>query len=219
MKPKAIIFDFDGTIVSTEKLHYQALEKALAEVGMELSYQEFAENYFGVPDVILLPELFKRRDKTLTAEIAEQVLRSKKAIYLTLDAHALNAYPGMLKFMQMISDHMPMAICTGAHRQDIDLVLPILENGKIFPLMQHIVTADDVTNTKPHPESYLLVADRLGVAPQDCLVFEDTATGIQSAKMAGMYVVALTHTNPREKLQHADEIIDTIIGYEKNLLL
>ena len=101
---------------------------------------------------------------------------------------------------------MPIGIATGSRPNYVNYILDGLD------LRQHarsVVTADDIQKSKPDPEIYLQTAHALGVEPKDCVVFEDTISGIMAARAAGMYVIAIASTHTRDELTLADEVIDS----------
>ena len=100
-----------------------------------------------------------------------------------------------------------MAIASSAPMENIQLILRGLGIESYF---QAIVWGREVTEGKPSPQAFLLAAEKLGVKPEDCLVIEDAVAGVSAAKRAGMKCIAVTTTNPREKLHEADLVVDSL---------
>jgi HAD superfamily hydrolase (TIGR01509 family) len=175
---KAYLFDCDGTIVDSMPLHYVAWKTALAEW-----HCEFPEDLFyawgGMPVSEIIATLNKRQG--LAMPVAEFAVRKEELYYQNLAA--LEAVPEVLEHIVASHGTIPFAVVSGSSRESVTASLKVLGLQDRFEAM---VCAGDYVNGKPHPEPFLMAAERLGVAPQDCLVFEDTAMGIQSATAAGM---------------------------------
>ena len=213
MFPAAVIFDFDGIIVDTEPLHYKAFQKVLEPLGLGYSWQDYIEIYMGFDDRDAFRVVFKRAEKPLDDNYLHELIE-KKASFFEEIALGVTAYPGVLDLLKVLKDkNVPLAICSGALRSDI---LPILTQLKIINYFNHIVTADDVCISKPHPDCYLAAKNMLIQSfskelNNNSLIYaiEDTPAGIQSAKGAGLRVIAVTNSYPEGMLEFADAIIQT----------
>jgi beta-phosphoglucomutase family hydrolase len=189
---RGLIFDFDGTLVDTMPLHYQAYRQTFAEVGIELTAEDFYANIGGVARETI-PRFLRGRPCTHSiAElharkqvVAQELLRSADLPVLAA-AELLRAFHGTL----------PIAMASSGSRSGIDVVLDRLGWRDYFDT---IVTGQDVSRGKPAPEIFLLAAERLGVPPRSCLVFEDTDDGVAAARAAQMAVfdVRLAQPPPR----------------------
>src|SRR5262249_26744019 len=131
-------------------------------------------------------------------------------------APKIHVFPGVAELVRSLSAQVPLAIASGALHREIEA---ILEAVGLRPAFSAIVGADDVGRGKPDPEPYLpamrgLLGRAPGLAPPECLAFEDSVPGILSARGAGMKVVAVTHSYPREKLQAAHRVVDSLVGLE-----
>ena len=115
--------------------------------------------------------------------------------------------PGSIELIEEAAARLPIAVCSGAVRVEIEKVLTVLG---VIDRFRHIVTADDVENAKPDPSGYLLAAEKLGFAPERCLTIEDTDKGITAGKAAGLTVVGVCHSLPRDRLSEADLVVDSI---------
>lgn len=205
---KAIIFDFDGVIVETEQFHYQATLAALKDLDIHFTYKVYTEKYIGVPDLLMFPQIVHRYGLSLDRDEVLALIHKKQKAYANMDLHKLSLCSGVLDLVHAAQkDKVALGICTGAHRVDINNLLPHLAEGKLMPAFQTVVTSDDVKRTKPDPEGYLQVASRLGAEPEHCWVIEDTPVGIQAGKAAGMRVLAVCTTHDPEQLDQADKIV------------
>jgi HAD superfamily hydrolase (TIGR01509 family) len=180
---KAYLFDCDGTIVDSMPLHYVAWKQVLGEWGCE-----FAEEVFyawgGMPVAEIIATLNERDGLTMPVE---EVQRRKEQLYFNI-LPELKAVPEVLEHIEFSHGHIPFAVVSGSTRDSVTRSLMALG---ILHKFDTLVCAGDYTRSKPHPEPFLIAAERLGVAPEDCLVFEDTEMGIQAATAAGMASVKI----------------------------
>lgn len=211
---KAVIFDFDGIIVDTEPLHYQAFQKILVPLGMGYSWDDYVSHYMGFDDREAFREVYKTIGQDIgDSELGGLILR-KAAVFERIITDGITPYPGALELIKNLSEQVPLALCSGALPSDI---APILKQLNIFDAFDIIVTAKDVTASKPDPESYTLAVQKLCavfpdkmIMPWECLAIEDTPAGITSAQKAGIPVLAVTNSFPAEKLVGAARIIDSL---------
>jgi HAD superfamily hydrolase (TIGR01509 family) len=188
---KAYLFDCDGTIVDSMPLHYVAWKTVLAEFGCKFD-EELFYAWGGMPVSEIIAALNVRSGLTMPADIVQQ--RKEEMYYDILPK--LQAVPEVLEHIHMSHGTIPFAVVSGSTR---DSVTRSLETLGILDRFETLVCAGDYTKSKPHPEPFLIAATRLGVAPEDCLVFEDTEMGIQSATAAGMASVKVMQPWEREK--------------------
>jgi len=204
---QAIILDFDGVVLHSEPIHYQAYHKLLNQYNITLSEKEYFSTYAGLSDKELFPKLFKNKNHSLQQTKIYELIQKKVAFYnqLIQDMTTLPLIHGLAEYLYQ-AEYNKMAICSGATSSEVMVVLNKLYQQKIVPPFDVIVTAEDVQCGKPSPEGYLLTAELLGVEPDQCLVVEDSPHGIMAAKKAGMTVAALTTTFDPSLLQQADAI-------------
>ena len=186
---KAYLFDCDGTIADSMPLHYVAWTKVLNEWNCDFPEEKFYA-WGGMPIVDILNTLNK--EQGLNMPVPELMVQ-KEALYFEL-LHELQPIPEVLEHILESHGRIPFAVVSGSARDSVE---KSLETLGILDKFDTLVCAGDYTNGKPDPEPFLLAAERLGVAPEDCLVFEDTEMGIQSATAAGMASVKIQQ--PRER--------------------
>jgi HAD superfamily hydrolase (TIGR01509 family) len=174
----AYLFDCDGTIVDSMPLHYVAWKSTLAEWNCEYE-EELFYAWGGMPVTEIISSLNARRGLTMPVD---EVQRRKEARYFEL-LPELKAVPEVLEHIEASRGKLPFAVVSGSTRES---VVRSLEAVKLEDRFDTLVCAGDYAKSKPDPEPFLMAADRLGVAPERCLVFEDTEMGIQAAKAAGM---------------------------------
>jgi HAD superfamily hydrolase (TIGR01509 family) len=189
----AYLFDCDGTIVDSMPLHYIAWTQALAEYGCTDFTEEFFYSLGGVPVDGVVARINQRDGLSIpVAEFAHH----KENLYYEL-IHQLQPVPEVLEVIHAQHGKLPFAVVSGSTRES---VVKSLEALGILDLFDTLVCAGDYAHGKPSPEPFLLAAQRLHVAPERCLVFEDADIGIQSATAAGMASVRIAQ--PHERLAH-----------------
>ncbi len=175
---KAYLFDCDGTIVDSMPLHYVAWKTALGEWGCAFDEQLFYA-WGGLPVAEIISTLNERQGLQMPVEA---VAERKEALYYEM-LPQLQAVPEVLEHIVLSHGQVPFAVVSGSTR---DSVTASLEALQLLDRFETLVCAGDYSRSKPDPEPFLLAASRLGVAPEDCLVFEDTVMGIEAATAAGM---------------------------------
>ena len=186
---KAYLFDCDGTIADSMPLHYTAWSKALSEWNCEFSEDLFYA-WGGMSVAQIIYTLNENHGLNMPVE---DVSRRKEEFYLEI-LPQLRAVPGVLEHIEANYGRIPFAVVSGSTRES---VTASLETLKILDKFATLVCAGDYRNSKPDPEPFLVAAKRLGVAPQDCLVFEDADMGIQAATAAGMASVKIPQLRQR----------------------
>ena len=174
----AYLFDCDGTIADSMPLHFIAWKKALGEWNCEFNEKIFYA-WGGMPVAEIISTLNQQQGLDMPVEA---VSRRKEALYFEL-LPQLKAVPEVLEHIDAEHGRIPFAVVSGSTRESVTASLASLNLLDRFDTM---VCAGEYTRSKPDPEAFLLAASRLGVAPQHCLVFEDTDMGIDAAKAAGM---------------------------------
>ncbi len=191
-----IIFDFDGVIVDTEPLHERALLQGARSRGLSFTHDEYMTRLIGLADRDCLPVVYALNQRVPSpADLSEYFNEKKRLVHDMLVRGEGKGFPGTLRLIRELSGKVPLAVCSGAVRSEIELVLGLLEVRKHFAA---IVSADDVTHSKPHPEGYSKAAATLGLDGSQCIALEDTPTGCRAALAAGVRVIALGHSLPRE---------------------
>jgi HAD superfamily hydrolase (TIGR01509 family) len=210
----AVIFDFDGIIVNTEPVHYRVYQEIFVPLGLGFSWEEYVSRYIGLDDREIFRRVFAADNHSPGAEEMKLLVAIKASIFQDIALSGVEPYPGVAELIRHLSGNIPLALCSGAVRSDI---LPILRQLDLSHAFDTIVTADDVTVSKPDPESYRLTVRELSrvhegrkMIPGACLAIEDTPAGIASAKAAGIPVLAVTNSHPAERLTDATIIVDSL---------
>jgi beta-phosphoglucomutase len=195
----AVLWDVDGTLVDTAELHFQAWVALANELSKPFTCQDFAGT-FGWRNPEIIPKLFgKEYDDAAIAELGNR----KEDHYRAEAAKGVALLPGVRPLLDAVLQmEGRQAIGSSAPRRNIDLILDITQTAACFAA---IVAMEDTRRGKPDPEVFLLGAQKLGVAPERCMVLEDAPVGIQAAKAAGMRAVGVTFVahHPEAKLRAA----------------
>jgi HAD superfamily hydrolase (TIGR01509 family) len=175
---QAYLFDCDGTIADSMPLHYTAWKQALSERGCDFPEDLFYQ-WGGMPVNEIISTLNQLHGLNMPVEAI--AIRKEGLYYEYLPR--LTAVPEVLEVIESSHGSIPFAVVSGSTRES---VTASLESLNLLEKFDTLVCAGDYQRSKPHPEAFLLAAQRLGLAPANCLVFEDTAMGIQAATAAGM---------------------------------
>jgi beta-phosphoglucomutase len=193
---KAFLFDLNGTMIDDMDFHIHAWHKILTNLGAELSLDEVKKECYGKNDE-LLERIFPGRfseDEMLTMSYA------KEKTYQEAFKPLLKLINGLDVFLEKSAEkNIRMGIGSAAIHFNIDFVLDGLSVRHYF---KSIVGAEDVVMSKPDPETYTKCADELGVAYENCIVFEDAPKGVEAAANAGMQCVVITTMHTKEEFDH-----------------
>lgn len=181
---KALIFDLDGTLANTETLHYRAWEKTLINNGVkQLTFETFM-TYVGTSNEKIAGDYIEtdRISKNL-----DELVREKQLIYKDLIPE-IQLFRGAREIIGRYHATYRLGIASSSHKEEIMLLLKSQQLNSYFDL---VIGGDMVRRKKPDPEIYLQAQQTLGFAPQECIAFEDSEHGLNSAKNAGMYGVVI----------------------------
>ncbi len=210
--PRAVLFDFDGVIVDSEPMHQKGLAAAVQSMGMRFGDREvdgkWGGTYVGMDDRACFRQICAENGRPFTDEFFEELsARKRDAVQQAFDRGELRPFPGVLELMRACAQRVPIAICSGARRHEIE---PLVRHFEIQDIVRTIVSADDVRIAKPDPEGYRLTCARLGVTPAQTMTIEDSPKGIAAARGAGVRVVGVCHSFPAQRLGEADRIVEHV---------
>lgn len=207
--PKAFIFDLNGTMIDDMHFHTKAWHQILTkDLGASLSMEEVKSHMYGKNSELLV-RIFG--ENYFTVEEANKISVEKERQYQKAFLPHLKLINGLDSFLEeAYQQGVPMAIGSAAIMFNIDFVL---DNLNIRTYFKALVSADDVTKSKPDPETFVKAAQLLGMAPKDCIVFEDAPKGVEAAEKAGMPCVVLTTMHENEEFASYNNIIGFIEDY------
>ena len=199
---RAVLWDMDGTLIDSEEFHWIAWRTTMANEGITITREQFLAS-FGQRNDSIIPQWL---GAAATPERIEKIANAKEELYRHLIRRdGVSPLPGVATWLHRLHrDGWLQVIASAAPRANIDAVLEALSATHIF---QGIVSAEDVRRGKPDPEVYLTAASKVGVSPQNCIVVEDAAAGIEGARRAGMRSIGVTHDG--NHLQ-ADVVVESL---------
>ena len=214
--PRAVLFDFDGVLCNSEPLHFFAFQEVLAAEKIELTEAEYYGEAIGFDDKGAFRHIFALKGRELDPKTFLRVMTAKGEIMMDLiRRRKFKPLDGVEEFVRGLWRHCPLAICSGALREEIEAMLEGLALRDCFSV---IVAAEDVEVGKPDPRGYLLTATLLSeklsvkkaLKPADCLIVEDAPTVIREVKRVGFPTLAVTTSYPAEKLADADYVVPSL---------
>jgi HAD superfamily hydrolase (TIGR01509 family) len=206
-----VLWDMDGVLVDTGEFHYKAWSETLAEYHIPYSYDLFLKT-FGMNNRSILTLLWGYEPDQ---QLQEKVSRQKEEIFRKIVQGKARPLPGVVGMLQLFaSKGIRQAIASSAPPENINLLVDTLNLRSAFDA---IVSGFGLSG-KPAPDVFLAAAKAIGIPAGNCLVIEDAVTGVEGAKRAGMCCLAVTNTNPAEKLRQADYIVDSLLQIEPGFL-
>jgi beta-phosphoglucomutase len=203
----AIIFDMDGTMVDNMMTHHRGWQKTLAAYGLHLTMEDVKATCHG-KNLEIIERLFPGK---YSLEERERISFEKESGYREIFLSELKLLPGLEELLETAKmANISMGIGTAAPAANVDFVLDHLNIRHYF---QAVIHAEDVEKGKPDPEVFFKVADQLGVAYADCLVFEDSPTGARTAQNAGMKAIILTTTHTAEEFEGIASVLRCLPDY------
>ena len=193
---RALLFDLDGTLTETDSLHLPTWVDTLRPYGIDIDEEFYRERISGRGNSTIFEELLP----DLSAEEVRELAEAKEASFRER-AHELEPLPGLLDFMEEARDRgLSLGLVTNAPEENVAAILPALALGEFF---DEVVLSDEVGPAKPDPAPYRAALEKLGVAPEEALAFEDSTSGIASSVAAGIPTVGIASTQQPETLEEA----------------
>ena len=218
--PRAVLFDFDGVLVNSEPLHFQAFREVLAKEGINLTEEEYYRDLIGFDDKGAIRKIYEIHQKELAPKTFLSLMAGKSAVMTDLiHRKKLGALPGAEEFVRQLWRRCPLAIVSGGLREEIEMML---EGIALRDCFTFIVAAEDVTVGKPDPEGYLMAMQRISdrliaedkskrpLKPSDCLIIEDAPSVIHNARKEGFPTIGVCNTYGPQQLAEAKYIVDSL---------
>lgn len=201
---KAVIFDLDGVISNTDLTRFSTLRELLKERGIDLDQSLYPESIGERTEVFLR----KHYGNALSDEEITTINGKRKSLIRQFPEKYIQAMPAVKQCLETLNDSsLIFAVASSANRDIIDITLKTLKIAQYFKV---IVGSDEISKSKPDPETYLKCIEKLSLGSEECVAVEDSVPGIKSAKAAGVKCIAVTYSHPRELLKDADLIIDSL---------
>jgi len=218
---RAIIFDMDGVICDSEPLHMQAFQEILKREGIMITDQEYYDKYLAHDDRGSFDAALSAHQRpAVDVKRMNALLTAKARAFDELMKERMIIYPGVDAFVKKASQKLSLALASGARRLEVEYVL---KKAKIRDVFSAIVSADEVKNGKPQPESFLRALELMNqsrldgtseIQASETLVIEDSPRCIKTANGLGMKTVGMATSYKPEELKDAHLVIDTLVGLE-----
>jgi len=210
---KTILWDMDGVISDSYSFHFGAWQETFAKRGIEFTKEDFT-HLFGTRNDFIIGSIMNKklpeRDVKIMVQEKEEAFRRKAT-------GRIKPFPGVVRLLNALKrGNFRVGLVSSAPRESVDLALSELNLAGIFNC---IVFGQEVSESKPNPQIYLLASERLQATPNDCVVIEDSPLGVKAAKTAGMKCLAVTTTHHRENLREADTVVDSLQNVDLITLL
>jgi len=210
---KTILWDMDGVISDSYSFHFAAWQETFAKRSMELTKRDFTQ-LFGATNDFIIRRIMGRE---LPERDVKSIAQEKEEAFRRQATGHIKPFPGVVRLLNALKKgNFRLGLVSSAPRENIDLTLTELDLAEIFNC---IVYGQEVSESKPSPQIYLLAAEKLQATPNDCVVIEDSPLGVKAAKTAGMKCVAVTNTHRPENLREADTIVDSLQNVDLITLL
>ena len=208
----AVIFDLDGVVVTTDKLHYLAWKELAEKIGIRNFTEADNIRQRGVSRMESLEVLLEKSDKFYTKEekIALADEKNRRYVKLLETLSETDVLPGVKEFIAFLKKKSIKTAIGSASKN----TYTILEKIKMTEMFDAVSCGLDITRSKPDPEVFLIAAEKLGIQPERCLVVEDSDAGITAAKAAGMYALAVGAAKNNSKADFSAESIETALRFK-----
>ena len=212
VKPfRGYIFDIDGTIVDSMKVHLKAWQKVLDRHGYQKSLKEIGEKAYGINEEIV-PRLF---NEDLSKAEIEKISNEKENLFRESFNPQEDVIKGFIHFINELKrKNLPMVIGSAAPPENVDFFMKSLGIGHYF---EGFIHEDDVKKGKPSPEVFLKAADVIHIPMHECVVFEDSPTGAEASAKAGSKTIAVLSTKSRSDFKDIPGVIEFIHDYTELL--
>lgn len=200
MPHTAAIFDIDGVIVDSGPIHLQAWKEVLKKHGIIADDMEF-RRIFGMRDSEVIPRLIENNSD----DEVQQFMKEKSAVFIELITNNAKPIQGVVECIDRLLAHdIKLSFASLATSEEISTILKKVGLEGRVPV---VVTGENAMRDKPAPDIFLTAAYRMGVEPQNAVVFEDDVAGIEAARIAGAAAIAITTSYAPGELSHADLVI------------
>lgn len=204
----AVVFDMDGVIVHSNPTHKETIHEFCKKYALEVTEKYLREHVYGRTNKDWIPQVFG----DLPEHEIEKLGHEKEQMFREVFDPVANMVPGITDFLEKLDRlGIKKVVATSAPVENADYILSTLSIKHLF---EAVLSSADVKNSKPHPEPYLKAAKAAGVNPEQCVVFEDSISGVESGLAAGAKVVGVATTHSHEELSACDLVIDDFTGLE-----
>ena len=210
---RAVIFDFNGIIVDDEPIHFKLFQRVLGEEGIVLTEEAYYARYLGFDDRGAFNFGYREHQRSLDDAKLAELIERKAGYYQEAMRSQVAIFPGVKALAADLAQHLPLAVASGALRNEIETILAA---AGLIDYFKAIVSAEDVARGKPEPEIFLKALTALNsqsgkpIQANECVVIEDSKEGIKGALRAGMKCVAVTNSHRPEMLSEANAVVSSL---------
>ena len=210
---RAVIFDFNGIIVDDEPIHFKLFQRVLGEEGMVLTEEAYYARYLGFDDRGAFHFGYREHQRPLDDAKLAELIERKASYYQEAIRSQIAIFPGVKALAADLARHLPLAVASGALRNEIETILAA---AGLIDYFKAIIAAEDVARGKPEPEIFLKALAALNaqtgqfIQANECVVIEDSKEGIKGALRAGMKCLAVTNSHEPEMLSEADAVVGSL---------
>jgi HAD superfamily hydrolase (TIGR01509 family) len=220
---RAVIFDFNGIIVDDEPIHFELFQKVLGEEGIALTEEAYYGGYLGFDDRGAFSAGYRDNNRQLSDAKLVELIDRKAVYYQEAIRNHVAIFPGVKNLIHSLAGELPLAVASGALRQEIET---ILTTAGLLDYFRVIISAEDVSQGKPEPEIFLKALAKLNGAaepgnllkPDECVVIEDSREGIKGARRAGMKCLAVTNSHRASLLSEANAVVKSLEAIDLGFL-
>jgi beta-phosphoglucomutase len=212
---RAVVFDFDGVLADTERLHLAAYQQIFGARHITLTRDDYYSRYLGYDDYGVFRRMSDDFDLALTEADITVLIAEKANAFDSVIAATDVLYPAAKSCVERLATEYPLGICSGAMPHEIET---IVTRAALGDYIRFIVAAGDTPRSKPAPDPYARAAALHRLPPGACVAIEDSRWGIVSAKTAGLKCVAITNTYPASELTDADAVIGSLEEFTSELI-
>lgn len=211
---KAVLFDMDGVICHTNPFHSLAFKEFFAKRNLFPTEEEFSLHMYGKSNSYIMSHFFGRK---IQGEELLKLEDEKENLFRNIYQHHVEPISGFMDFFLKLKDQgLKTAVATSAPMANLELIAGKLD---LFRHFESAMASEHVTRHKPDPEIYLKSAEKLGVDPQGCVVFEDSFSGVTAGLNAGMKVVGVLSSHSKNELPVCHHYIENYQGLEPEMLM
>ena len=210
---KTILWDMDGVISDSYSFHFAAWQETFAKRGIKFTKEDFTR-LFGTRNDFIIGTIMGRK---LPERDVKIIVKEKEETFRQKATGNIKPFPGAVRLLSDLKKgNFKLGLTSSAPKENIDLALSELNLTEMFDC---VVFGQEVSESKPSPQIYLLAAKKLEAAPNDCVVIEDSPLGVEAAKTAGMKCLAVTNTHPPQELRGADRVVESLENVDLITLL
>jgi len=204
LNPLGVIFDMDGVLVDSAAAHFESWQRLARELGAgPISVAQF-KSTFGGRNSEIIAEWFGETDATRSKALGDR----KESLYREIIRHAVSPMPGAKELIdRLVAEGITLAIGSSGPPENVRMICEAMGLTAVF---RAVITGADVSRGKPDPEVFLRAAERMSLAPDQCVVIEDAPLGIEAACRAGMMCIGLTSSHAADVLSGADLIVGSL---------